>query len=50
MTKIMPCKCLHDFQDRRYCPGRRVHNRTFKAAAPLVSWRCTVCRDEKRDG
>ena len=39
-TKIAPCTCAHEFQDRTYGRGQRVHNRTVKG------YRCTVCRRE----
>lgn len=39
MTVIVRCKtnCQHDFQDKQYGPGMRVHNITNKGR------RCTVC-------
>ena len=36
-TKILKCKCKHDYQDKRYGTDKRVHNETVKG------WRCTVC-------
>lgn len=37
-TKIITCTCIHDYQDRLYGLGRRVHNAT------KTGYRCTVCR------
>lgn len=42
-TAILPCKCKHDFQDKQYGKGMRVHNFTEKSE----KWRCTVCKSEK---
>ena len=41
---ILKCSCKHAYQDKRYGPGKRVHNkcRTGK-------YRCTVCGDTKED-
>ncbi|MDP3703594.1 MAG: hypothetical protein Q8R78_04340 [Candidatus Omnitrophota bacterium] len=47
MTKIIRCDCKHATQDRLYGAEMRVHNRTQKATAPRVGWRCTVCRKER---
>lgn len=46
MTKILPCTCDHDFQDRTYGSRRRVHNETVGTPP---KYRCTVCSDEKSD-
>jgi hypothetical protein len=31
------CTCVHEFQDKRYGKGMRVHNKMDKG------WNCTVC-------
>lgn len=42
LTKILPCTCVSEYQDKRYGPGQRVHNpRKDKTYA------CTVCGREK---
>jgi len=43
----MPCKCKHEFQDKRYGKQMRVHNKARKQREE--GWRCTVCGDKKRD-
>lgn len=48
MTILKPCTCQHEYQDRRYGRGLRVHNATkgpARSGAP--GWRCTVCGLEK---
>ena len=47
-TKVLPCKCQHEFQDKTYGKGQRLHNwaeKAFKTAGG--GWRCTVCEDLK---
>lgn len=44
-TKILPCNCKHDYQDRKYGYRRRAHNR--KTDQSTTNWRCTVCGREK---
>lgn len=46
----MLCSCKHEFQDRTYGPGRRVHNKAKSKAKSLVDWVCTVCGDRKARG
>lgn len=41
-TKVMRCTCKHEYQDRKYGKGKRVHN--MKVDGKFV---CTVCRREK---
>ena len=36
--KALPCVCAHEYQDKRYGKGRRLHN-----PAKNKTWRCTVC-------
>jgi len=45
--KIIPCKCVHAFQDERYGKGNRVHNKTKKGTPDKPQYRCTVCGDMK---
>jgi len=40
--RVIPCICDHDYQDRRYGPGKRVHN-PAKPKGGGTTWRCTVC-------
>lgn len=42
---VMPCECLHQFQDNHYGLGKRVHNQCGELAAG--GWRCTVCGKQK---
>jgi len=42
---ILKCNCKHDYQDKRYGPGRRVHNLCVKGGK--VAHRCTVCSNVK---
>lgn len=44
-TKSLPCTCAHEFQDKTYGTGKRVHNLTSK-----TKWRCTVCKNERTAG
>lgn len=43
-TKITQCTCKHDFQDKHYGKGLRVHN---LATGKVKGWRCTVCSNIK---
>jgi len=44
-AQILTCTCQHDFQDKRYGKGKRVHNPCKKGNAI----RCTVCGNEKNN-
>lgn len=44
-TEIMACDCNHEYQDKRYGKGKRVHNP--KQGKTTTKWRCTVCGKEK---
>jgi hypothetical protein len=37
-TSVISCTCQHDYQDKTYGSGKRLHN-------PMQNgqWRCTVC-------
>jgi hypothetical protein len=44
---LLKCECVHEFQDRKYGVGMRVHN-TMNNGKPLAGtttkqYRCTVC-------
>lgn len=43
MVTILKCTCEHEFQDKRYGKGMRVHNEK----ASKGYWVCTVCRREQ---
>ena len=45
-TKVIECTCKHEFQDRAYGKGMRIHNFAPKAGGQGM-WRCTVCKNEK---
>jgi len=50
-TKILPCRCVHSYQDARYGRGLRVHNNV--QTSKKEGYYCTVCNDFKqgaRDG
>jgi len=50
---IQKCSCEHEYQDKKYGKGRRVHNPTNKKQGEISVVRCTVCSREvpiaKRD-
>ena len=41
---ILPCSCKHEYQDKEYEKGHRVHNSCVKG------YRCTVCGEVKGSG
>lgn len=46
---ILICTCEHEYQDKKYGKGKRVHTLTQKGTAkedPV--FRCTVCGKERR--
>lgn len=52
--KIVQCDCRHEYQDKTYGPGNRVHNIAEKIGpsrtgdkGKVRSLRCTVCRKVK---
>lgn len=49
MTRIMPCTCRHEFQDRTYGAGKRVHNYAPGNRTKRDEWRCTVCGVKKEE-
>jgi len=42
-TRVLRCKCKHEFQDERYGRGLRLHN----AKVDGKKYVCTVCRNER---
>lgn len=48
MTKVLPCRCRHEYQDAEYGRGQRVHNHAPRPKSAPV-WRCTVCTSEKTE-
>jgi len=42
-AQIYGCNCSHEFQDKRYGKGQRVHSEAGKG----TKLRCTVCSKEK---
>ncbi len=42
MTRILPCTCENEFQNKTYGYGYRVYNQRKS----IVKWRCTVCAKE----
>jgi len=45
-AKILSCTCDHDYQDKKYGKGRRVHNQV-QSQPGNEKYRCTVCLKEK---
>lgn len=47
-TATFWCVCKSEYQDRRYGPSKRLHNRTKQAKKPSErGWRCSVCGHER---
>ena len=44
---ILKCSCKHEWQDKEYGPGMRVHNLARKGYNGRAGWRCTVCERVK---
>ena len=40
---ILKCKCKHDYQDKKYGKGNRVHNFVVNNTKAGGDYRCTVC-------
>lgn len=47
MTMVLPCNCKHEYQDKHYGPGMRVHNKFGEGSDS--GFRCTVCKKEKKN-
>jgi hypothetical protein len=43
MTKLMPCGCANEYQDKHYGRQMRVHNYATKKPDNNGGWTCTVC-------
>ena len=39
---ILKCDCKHEYQDKKYGEGKRVHN-PFPDNNGTTSYRCTIC-------
>lgn len=46
-TKEIKCKCVSEYQDKRYGTGMRVHNAKKSTEKSKGGFRCTVCGDSK---
>ena len=46
-SKVIPCTCIHEFQDAKYGRGNRVHNWARSGNNKIGGWRCTVCKTMK---
>lgn len=46
-TRIMPCKCQHEYQDKKYGKGMRVHNKGGSSKTQSAVWVCSVCGARK---
>lgn len=40
-TKVFPCTCKHEFQDKEYGKGMRLHN--LSESSKKKEAHCTVC-------
>ncbi len=47
VSRIRPCSCPHEFQDKEYGRGMRLHNTCKGTAAGSIAYRCTVCGVKK---
>ena len=47
-TKILPCKCDHDYQDKKYGPHMRLMNLADQRGKSPGRYRCTVCGSERQ--
>jgi hypothetical protein len=45
-TRVMPCTCSNEAQDKAHGKGNRVYNEC-KLASNQYGYRCTVCSKEK---
>ena len=44
---IKKCDCKHEFQDKEYGKGNRMHNPIIKKQGVPQQYRCTVCEKVK---
>jgi hypothetical protein len=47
-TRVIKCNCKHEYQDKQYGSGNRVHNPTKKGGTGAIIYRCTACNKETR--
>jgi hypothetical protein len=47
---ILRCDCKHEFQDKEYGPGRRLHNLMGHKEGQSRKYRCAVCGKEREAG
>jgi len=40
---IKKCTCKHEYQDKKYGNGNRVHNALARKSGQPQEYRCTVC-------
>lgn len=45
-SKILKCDCKHDFQDKEYGKGKRLHNMMVKKGN-MQHYRCIICGKER---
>lgn len=46
--KVLPCTCVHEFQDKEYGRNKRLHNPTMvRFLREVATYRCTVCGNEQ---
>lgn len=45
--RVRPCTCEHEFQDREYGKGMRLHTEAKTTTPGVVKYRCTVCATVK---
>ncbi len=41
-TKVLPCSCKNEYQDKTYGEGKRLHNPG--AGKDSIAFKCTVCK------
>jgi len=42
-TTIKSCNCQHEWQDKKYGKGNRLHNLSKSKSPGVKAWTCTVC-------
>ena len=48
VSKVLPCSCQHEFQDRVYGNQNRVHTGGKPDSSGTQTFKCTVCSNEKQ--
>ena len=46
-SRILPCKCVSEQQDKLNGKGQRLHNECKAKTTGQYIWRCIVCKVEK---